>query len=113
MENSRGWYGHVTEAVGASKTILPMNVNVGTWQGIGVTAKSAKEPAGNIELGSRLIKGLVECVPGGSVAQIATLHNDLYAEKTNNYGARVQQIYERKPWERKDLLVEEASPGAP
>lgn len=37
-------------------------------------------------------------MPGASVAQIATVYNNVNAKTVSNYGARVSSIYGSKPW---------------
>ncbi|SMF16189.1 hypothetical protein SAMN06265365_103197 [Tistlia consotensis] len=101
-ENARGWWTVAGEPVGASATILPMNVNSEMWQQLGVTPEEAKDPAANIDLGVRLIKRLVERAPGASAGQIETLYNSLYAEKTNQVGAQAQQACDQRLWEKEE-----------
>ncbi|MBB3066710.1 transglycosylase SLT domain-containing protein [Limibacillus halophilus] len=63
-ENARGWYGLLGEAVGRSKTILPMNINPKKWSKYfdGDPSK-ASDPEANIRAGAQLLKGIAARVP--------------------------------------------------
>lgn len=79
-----------------------MNINPEMWRKLGVSPEEARKPAANIDLGVRLIKRLVERVPDASPAEIQTLYNNLYAEKTNHLGAFAQGAYDNKFWNEEE-----------
>jgi hypothetical protein len=49
-----------------------------------------------------MIKRIKASLPAGaSVAHIATLYNNINADKISNYGKRVEKIYNDQPWDKK------------
>jgi hypothetical protein len=46
-----------------------------------------------------MLRRLQRMAPGSGIAEIATLYNNVNADKVSDYGARVAQIYKDKPWE--------------
>jgi hypothetical protein len=57
-------------------------------------------PALNIRAGADMLLRIQANVsPGTSIAQTATLYNNINATMVSDYGARVQQLYLSKPWE--------------
>jgi hypothetical protein len=52
----------------------------------------------NVRAGATLLKRIVDRLPSPSVERVATLYNSLAKEKVTDYGARVANVYEAKPW---------------
>jgi hypothetical protein len=103
MENSHGYYDYVTNALvgyGVNRTILPANINVQYWGSLFGTRIELMNPALNIRAGADMLLRIQANVsPGTSIAQTATLYNNINATMVSDYGARVQQLYLSKPWE--------------
>lgn len=103
METTHGYYDMPLSLFGANKSILPMNINVAYWGDTFGTRKELQQPYNNIRAGGIILQRIISNLPAkASVSQIATLYNNINASKVSNYGARVQKIYEVKPWVKKD-----------
>ncbi len=99
METTHGYYDAPLSLFGANKSILPMNVNVAYWGDAFGTRKNLQKPYENIRAEGMILQRIVSNLPvGASVSQIATLYNNINASTVSDYGARVQRIYETKPW---------------
>lgn len=100
VETTHGWYDKPLSWFGRNKSILPMNINVDYWGDEFGTREELKEPYNNIKAGAEMIQKIQEALPeDASVAQIATLYNDLNATTVNDYGARVEAVYKSGAWE--------------
>lgn len=100
METSRGWYEAPKKIVDVNATLLPMNVHAKYWEDLGYSRNDLKDPEKNIEAGVKIIKGIKDRLENPSVEKISTLYQNLSAEKVSDYGARVKEIYEKKPWKK-------------
>lgn len=104
METTHGWYDSWVSPFEKNTSILPMNVRPDTWSGLGYSRDDLKNPQTNIEAGIRIIKGITERLENPSVRSVATLYNSLAKDKVSDYGARVQAIYDSKPWNDSSFL---------
>ena len=99
METTHGQYDKITGLFAPNKSILPMNVNQKYWGNAFGPREELKRPENNIDQGTRMIAQIQKAMPGASLAEIATVYNNINATKVEDYGARVQRIYEERPWE--------------
>lgn len=100
LETSQGYYDSVLGVFGLNKTIRPMNIHASYWKDLGYSRGDLQEPRKNIQAGIKIIKKIQENMPGASVAEIATVYNNLGATEVSRYGARVERVYNEKAWER-------------
>lgn len=99
METTHGYYDAPLSLFGANKSILPMNVNVKYWGDAFGSRKDLQKPYENIKAGAEILSRIISNLPkDASVSQIATLYQNINASSISNYGARVQKIYDTKPW---------------
>jgi len=82
-----------------NRSILPMNINTDYWKDTWRSRESLKDPEKNIDAGARMLKSISTAMPHASVAAKATVYNNSDAKQVSDYGARVQKIYEEKPWQ--------------
>lgn len=101
VETTQGWYDWTLELFDGNKTIRPMNVSSSSWRDLGYSREDIKKPENNIKAGITIIKGIKENYPDASVEQLATLYNSLGMTKVSDYGARVKEVYTKKPWVKK------------
>ena len=102
METTHGYYDAPLALLGINKSILPMNINVSYWGSTFGDRTALSKPENNIMAGAEILKRLIKNLPpDATVRQIATLYNNLNATAVNDYGARVEKIYETQPWKRK------------
>ncbi len=102
METTHGYYDAPLSWVGKNKSILPMNINVVYWGDVFGSREQLSDPYTNIKAGAEILFGIRANLPtGASIAAIATLYNNLNATKINDYGMRVQEIYNTQPWQSK------------
>lgn len=80
-----------------SKTVLPMNVG-DMWAPLAGKDTDLLDVRQNVRAGATLLKRIVDRLPSPSVERVATLYNSLAKEKVSDYGARVANVYEAKPW---------------
>jgi hypothetical protein len=95
VETTHGWYDRV---VPGNKTIRPMNVHAEFWADLGWSRSDLDDAETNVRAGTMLIKKLGDRIKNPTTEKIATLYNNLSAEKVTDYGARVAEIYREKPW---------------
>lgn len=100
METTHGKYDLPFSWLDKNKSILPMNINAKYWEGLGYTREDLKDPEKNIDAGAKLLKAIIDRVPNASVRSVATLYQNLAADKVSDYGARVDRIYKEKLWEK-------------
>lgn len=100
METTHGYYDAPLSWFDANKSILPMNVNTQYWGDAFGSRESLKDPYNNIKAGAEILFGIKSNLPtGASIAQIATLYNNINASSTTDYGSRVEDIYTSQPWQ--------------
>ncbi len=104
MEMSHGWYdpsglGVPYSLLPTSKSILPMNVNANYWGDAFGSKAELSMGRINVVSGTEMLRRIQKIAPGAGIAEIATLYNNVNADKVSDYGARVAQIYKDKPWE--------------
>ena len=78
-----------------------MNIHTEYWKDFGYSREDLKIPENNVEAGVKLLKAISERVPNAGVKEVATLYQNLAAERTSDYGARVDDIYRKKLWQKK------------
>lgn len=99
MESTHGWYdAFVPES--ERKTILPMNVYVSYWSGLGIKREDMSKTDANIHAGVTILKGLWGRVNSPSIEKVATLYHDLRDDAVSGYGKTVDYYYRTKPWKQ-------------
>lgn len=100
VETTQGHYygaGETLDALGLSKTILPMNVHAALWSKLG-TRKELENPFNNILAGAKILRGIQANLSTPDLATVGTLYNALDATQVSDYGARIAAVYKEKPW---------------
>ena len=102
MEETHGYYDMLLQPIGQNRTILPMNVHDTLWGSDVGTREQLLDPRFNINAGARILAGIQNNLEpqDRTAANIATLYNKLGATQVTNYGARVNAIYQTKPWNK-------------
>jgi hypothetical protein len=100
LETTHGWYDRVTGVVVPPRTIQPMNINVDYWEKRWERHK-LEEPTYNIQAGTWILAEIQRRLLQPDVAKVATLYNNLRAEKVSVYGRRVEYLYKNRPWLKK------------
>ena len=99
VETTHGYYDAPLAWLDLNKSILPMNVNTSYWGDTFGSRATLSTAAGNIRGGAMMIRSIVNNLPQGStIAQAATIYNNSNATKVNNYGARVERVYNSARW---------------
>jgi hypothetical protein len=98
MESTHGYYDSATGLVLQPKSILPMNVYTNYWTGFKITHEGLKDPAINIDTGTKILARIQARTSVKSIAKIATLYGSLAADKETEYGKTVEHYYYNKPW---------------
>ncbi|MDO6581317.1 RHS repeat-associated core domain-containing protein [Photobacterium sp. 2_MG-2023] len=93
METTHGYYDVILSPFGMNKSILPMNINIDYWGDAFGSRGFLSNPHHNIWAGAKMLSSIIENMPNASVAQIATVYNNVNATKVSDYGARVSAIY--------------------
>ena len=102
METTHGYYDAPLAILGMNKSVLPMNVNVEYWGSTFGSRQAMNDPYQNIRAGAEILKRIAANVPHGApVRQIATLYNNINAQRISDYGARVEKIFMEQPWLRR------------
>ena len=99
-ETSAGWYDEPTEWFDMNKSIRPMNINTDYWGTTFGSRSELKNKRNNVHAGADMIARLIIAVgPNATVAEVATLYQNLNASEVSDYGARVENHFETKRWE--------------
>jgi hypothetical protein len=98
QESTHGYYDALPRQWDADGSILPMNINTDHWGETFGSRKALKDPRANVEAGATMLHNIVRAMPGASIAQIGSVYQNSQAKKVTDYGARVQAIYQDKPW---------------
>ena len=107
MEETHGYYDEPLNWIGKNKSIRPMNVNVDYWGDTFGTRQEMQDPLTNIRAGGEMLRRIIKNLPTNSpIEKIATLYNNINAKTVNNYGMRVKQIYEERPWFEFDFILD-------
>ena len=98
LETTHGWYDKVTGIIKPPKTIRPSNIHVEYWSSLGVSRESLKDPEINLEVGAYILNQITRRIDNPTPERIATLYNNLRADKVSDYGKTVGYYYRTKPW---------------
>ena len=93
METTHGYYDALLSPFGLNKSILPMNINVNYWGDAFGSREFLSNPHHNIWAGAKMLSSIQANMPNASVAQMATVYNNVNATRVSDYGARVSAIY--------------------
>lgn len=101
MESTHGHYDRLSKN---NKSFRPMNIYYEVWEKLcnefGYNVHDIKYNKNkNIHIGAILLKRIRDRIKNPTVEKIASIYNVLGRENTNDYGARVQVIYDKKLWE--------------
>lgn len=101
IETTHGYYDRIHPR---NTSFRPMNINYEYWKPIAVEAgftryEVVNYPYPNIYVAAVLLKRIQARVVPSSIEKVASIYNALGAEHVNDYGARVQSIYDQKLWE--------------
>ncbi len=99
LETTQGYYDRIYEVVDKNKSIRPMNIRSDYWKGLGYSRDDLKIPEKNIEAGVKLLRRIKNNMPDANDEDIATVYNNLGAQKVSDYGARIKRLMKEKPWE--------------
>jgi hypothetical protein len=87
--------------LGASDTVMPMNINPKIWGKLGIpTREDARNPERNIQAATLLLKRIVDRLDNPTPAKVGAIWNGIGHEKVNHRGARIGRIYQERSWEK-------------
>ena len=98
MESTHGWYDKATGLFIEPKSVQPMNVWPEYWTGLGINRTGVQDPAINIDAGAKILARISHRLLFNTPANIATLYNNLAADKVTEYGQTVNYYLNTKPW---------------
>ena len=98
VENAHGWYGPLFEAINVAETLFPMNINPELWSTLSDPPADLSDPRMNIRNAVTLIRRITDRVDKPTLAKVASIWIFAGAERVGDYGARVQDVYDRELW---------------
>lgn len=100
VENAQSLDSQVDEGLGLglSESLLPMNIRPDPWAAIEDPPVDLSDPATNIRIAVTLIRRIIDRIDDPTPAKVASIWNFTGRELVNDFGARVQDVYDRKPW---------------
>lgn len=100
VENAQSLDSQLDEGLGfgLSESLLPMNIRPDPWAEIEDPPADLGDPATNIRIAVILIRRIVDRIDDPTPAKVASIWNFTGRELVNDFGARVQDVYDRKPW---------------
>lgn len=72
---------------------LPMNIQYQDWKELAGSKEYIQVPINNIEVGSLILKRIIDKLKDPSIAKIASIFHQLDARIVNEYGAKVAMLY--------------------
>lgn len=105
MENTHGFYDGLPPINLVNTSYRPMNVQYKTWKPLADQLGFSEfqvqyRVEANVELAAMIIKRIAVRVPDATLEKVASIYNFTGSEQTRDYGARVQQIYTERLWEK-------------
>lgn len=105
MESTHGSYDKLCTPLNPfcpqNKSILPMNIYVTYWKKLGYTRDQLLNTEINIDAGCLILSRIWKRVKDPTIRKVASVYQILGTVKVTDYGARVQKIYDEKPWDTK------------
>jgi hypothetical protein len=98
VETTHGYYDAPLRVLDMDKSILPMNINTSYWGDRWGSRESLRDPSKNIDAGAQMLRAISSAMPGASVAAQATVYNHVNADRISDYGKRVENVYNERPW---------------
>ncbi|MDF9401601.1 hypothetical protein [Vibrio sp. 1180_3] len=104
METTHGYYDYLGALPGVRVTSFrPMNVRYDKWtdlaNSLGYSSDDIENNVeANVRLGALILKRIWVRVQNPTIRKVASIYNFTGAEKVRDYGARVNDIYEKKQW---------------
>ncbi len=111
IETAHGYYDTGLAAVGAAKTIRPMNVHTEFWADF-ISDRDPSNPEDNIDIAAQLLRRIIDRLEAPTVAKVATIYHSLGRERVSGYGVDVAYYYNRRIWEVRPT-IEEILPSVP
>lgn len=100
-ENTRGWYGKITEPINMSDSILPMNIKKEKWaELVKKKQEDMYDPDVNIEAGTVLLKRIHDRIERPTPEKIGSVWHYSGMENIDEFGNFVGEVYKKKPWLR-------------
>lgn len=105
MENTHGAYDGIPPFNLVNTSYRPMNVQYKTWKPIadflGYNEWQVQYRVEcNVEVAAVIIRRIRARVPNATLSKVASIYNYTGKEKVSDYGARVNQIYKERLWEK-------------
>jgi len=101
-ENARGHkfgINKLADQLGVSDSPLPMNMNKVTGgKLLNISPEKLYDPEKNIEASTVFLRRIRDRIKNPTPAKIGSLWLFTGQEKTNEFGAFIQRIYNEKPW---------------
>ena len=96
MEVTHGWYDEPMEWFDQNTSIRPMNINVDYWPEL-FSRENMYDTQKDFNSGAFMIRRIIDRLSLNyrTIRNIATLYNNINAEKVTDYGARVEYFTRR------------------
>ena len=98
VENAQGRSYGFAETFGLASTILPMNINKYLWSGLGAEPEQFYDPQINVRMVVTLLSCIRDRIGDPTPGKIAAIWNFAGHEMVSDFGARVQDVYDRRLW---------------
>ena len=100
VENAQSLDSQADEGLGLglSESLLPMNIRPDPWAAIEDPPADLSNPETNIRIAVTLIRRIGNRIEDPTPAKVASIWNFAGRELVNDFGARVQDVYDRRLW---------------
>lgn len=85
METTHGYYDVLLSPFCMNKSILPMIINVDYWGDAFGSRGFLSNPHHNIWAGAKMLSSIQANMPNASIAQTATIYNNVNATRVSDY----------------------------
>ena len=80
---------------------MSKNIDLPSWGNSFGGRAALNNPINDIRAGAKILRGIIGNVGSPApISAIGTLYNDRGAKRVTDYGARVEEIYKSRPWEK-------------
>ena len=98
VERAQGYHDIPAELLGRSQSLHPMNIRPDPWAALTNPPADLADSETNIRTAVTLLRRIAERIDDPTPAKVASIWNFTGRELVNDFGARVQAVYDERTW---------------
>lgn len=113
-DGDRGGLDRAKQFIGQANTLLPMNINPKTWEGVGgVRGEQFKNPELNIRAGVALIKAIQDRIENPTPAKTGSVWQFTGKENVSDNGKKIEKAMREQLWTAGSPFETDLAPRGP